>query len=74
MATITIPKKEYKELVEKKMRYEQLRQIMEGDIYASPPTRSAKEVLAGFKATKKYNDKFLKSLAKGLKRSSHFKA
>ncbi|KKT39804.1 MAG: hypothetical protein UW28_C0029G0016 [Parcubacteria group bacterium GW2011_GWA2_44_13] len=74
MVTVTIPKKEYKELVEKKMRYEQLRQIIEGDLFASPSTRSTKEILAGFKATKKYSAKFLESLSKGLRRSSYFKA
>lgn len=74
MVTITIPKKEYRDLVEKKVRYEQLRQIIEGDLFASPPTRSTKEILAGFKATKKYSAKFLKSLEKGLGRSSYFRA
>ncbi|OGF62895.1 hypothetical protein A2662_04525 [Candidatus Giovannonibacteria bacterium RIFCSPHIGHO2_01_FULL_45_33] len=74
MVTVTIPKKEYKELVEKKMRYEQLRQIIEGDLFTSPSTHSTKEVLTGFRATKKYSVKFLKSLEKGLKRSSYFKA
>ena len=45
MATITISKKEYRELIEKKFRYEYLRQIIEGDIFSSPPTRNIKEVI-----------------------------
>jgi phage pi2 protein 07 len=74
MATITIPKKEYQELIEKKFRYEYLRQIIEEDIFSSPPTRSIKEVLKAFKGTKKYSQQFLKSLEKGLSRSSYFGA
>lgn len=38
----------------------------------SPRTRSAKEVIEGFKATGKYSKAFLKSLAGGLKRSHYF--
>ena len=72
MTTITIPKKEYQDLVEKKFRYEYLRQIMEEDIFSSPPTKSIKEVLAAFNGTKKYNRKFLASLKKGLEKSPYF--
>ncbi|HUX36161.1 MAG TPA: hypothetical protein VMV71_03980 [Candidatus Paceibacterota bacterium] len=73
MTTITIPKKEYSELIEKKLRYEYLRQIMEGDIFSPPPRRNAKEIIKAFKAVKKYNREFLESLGKGLKRSNYFK-
>lgn len=73
MVTITIPKKEYQELLEKKLRYEYLRQIMSENIFASPPTRNIKEIIGAFKATRKYNQKFTKSLERGLGRSSYFK-
>ncbi|OGD70859.1 hypothetical protein A3I18_01310 [Candidatus Campbellbacteria bacterium RIFCSPLOWO2_02_FULL_35_11] len=73
MATITISKKEYRELIEKKLRYEYLHQIMEEDIFSSPPTKNIQEVVRGFKATKKYNRRFVNSLEKGLKRSACFK-
>lgn len=73
MSIITISKKEYRELIEKKFRYEYLREIIEGDIFSSPSTRDIKEILSAFKKTKKYNQKFLKSLEKGLNRSSYFK-
>ncbi len=73
MATITIPKKEYQELVEKKLRYEYLRQMLEEDIFSPSPTRNIKEIVSTFKKTKKYNQKFLESLKKGLKRSSYFR-
>ncbi len=73
MATITIPKKEYQELVEKKLRYEYLSQIIKEDIFATPSTRNIREIIKTFKRTGLYNQAFLKSLGKGLKRSSYFK-
>lgn len=73
MTTIMIPKKEYRELVETKLRYDYLRRIIEEDIFASPPIRDIREIIKSFGATEKYNQKFLKSLEKGLGRSSYFK-
>lgn len=74
MSTITIPKKEYQDLLEKKMRYERLRQVLEEDIFTPPPTKSKKAVLSAFRAEKRYNNKFIQSLKKGLDRSSYFRA
>ena len=73
MAIVTIPKKEYQRLLDKALRYEYLRQILEEDIFASPPTRNIKEVIREFRRSKKYNQKFLEDLEKGLKRSFYFK-
>ena len=73
MTTVTILKKEYQQLLDKALRYEYLRQLMEGDVFTSPPTRNSKKVVGAFEKTKLYNQKFLKSLEKGLGRSSHFK-
>lgn len=72
MVSVTISKEEYEELVNKAQRYDYLRQIMVEDIFSPPPTRSVKEVIKEFKATRKYNREFLDSLARGLKRSSYF--
>ncbi|MBU1045501.1 hypothetical protein KJ616_00015 [Patescibacteria group bacterium] len=74
MATVTILKTEYQRLVDRALRYEYLRQLMEGDIFAPPPTRKAKEVIKALRKTGLYNKGFLKSIEKGLGRSSHFKA
>ncbi len=74
MVTVTIPKKEYQRLAEKAMRYEYLRQILEEDIFVSPPTKNQKEIIKEFKKSGLYNQKFLKSLDKGLGRSSYFRA
>jgi len=73
MANITVPKKEYQKLIDRALRYEYLRQILEEDIFSPPPTRDIKEVIREFRRTKRYNQKFLDSLEKGLKRSSCFK-
>lgn len=73
MSTITITKKEYKELLEKKVRYENLKRVMEEDIFSTPPTRDAREILSAFQASRRHNKKFLKSLKRGLERSSYFK-
>ena len=73
MVTITIPKREYQGLLEKALRYEYLRQIMEEDIFISPPVRNVKKILQEFKGTNLYNQKFLNSLKQGLKRSSYFR-
>ena len=73
MQTVTISKKEYEELVEKKLCYEYLYQIIEGDIFSPPPTNDIKEVIKAFKKTGLYNQKFIGSLEKGLKISPYFK-
>lgn len=73
--TIIISKKEYQKLLEKALRYEYLRQILKEkeDIFAPPPTRKIKEIIKSFREAKLYSSQFLKSLEKGLKRSSYFK-
>lgn len=74
MQTVTIAKNEYRELLDKKLRYEYLRQIMLAqDIFKVPPTRKVKDITRDFKATGKYSQKFIASLEKGLKRSSYFR-
>ena len=73
MATISISKKEYHQLVEKALRYEYIRQLLKEDMFASPPTRSVKKIIESFKETRRYNKEFLKSLEEGLKRSSYFR-
>jgi len=73
MNTITIPKKEYNDLVEKKFRYEHLRRAMEEDIFASPPSKNINETISAFEKTGKYNQGFIESLKKGLNHSSYFK-
>lgn len=73
MDTVVISKKEYQELFEKKLRYEYLCQIIEEDFFAPPPAKSVEEIIKTFRQTKLYKQEFLKSLEKGLRRSSYFK-
>lgn len=73
MSTITISKKEYSDLMEKKLRYDYLQQLMKENIFSSSPTKNIKEVISAFQKTKRYNANFIKSLEKGLSRSSYFR-
>lgn len=36
MSHVTIPKKEYQELLEKKLKYERLREVLEEDMFDPP--------------------------------------
>lgn len=74
MTTITIPKKEYKRLVEVGLRYERLREAMEDDLFAPPPTRDMKHILEAVAGSKKYSRRFIESLKRGLERSSYFRS
>ena len=73
MNKITISEKDYRDLVETKLRYKYVRDLIEGDLFSAPPTRNINEIIRPFKDTKKYKSSFLKSFEKGLKRSSFFK-
>lgn len=74
MVTVTIPKNEYNKLIEVKFRYERLRQVMEEDVFSPPPFKKKSVVLKAFRKSGLYTDAFLKSLKRGLKRSSYFQA
>lgn len=73
MNTITVPKREYENLVERALRYDYLKQAMTNDIFSAPPIKSAKVVISAFKKTKLHKPAFIVSLEKGLVRSSYFR-
>jgi len=73
MNTITVPKREYDNLVERALRYDYLKQAMAGDIFSAPPIKNAKVAISAFKKTKLYKPAFITSLQKGLNRSFYFK-
>ena len=74
METVTVSKKAYQELVEKKFRYEYLLSLVKGDVFVPPPLRNVGEIISALSATKRYNRKFLESLRSGLMRSSYFRS
>ncbi len=74
MSNITIPKVEYENLMERATAYGRMMKAAQGTFSLTPPEKSRKKVMADFKKTGKYNQKFLSSLSRGLKRSSYFKA
>jgi len=73
MVNVTISQKEYQQLLDTKLRYEYLRGVFDRNLFSPPPTKSGKAVISAFRKTGKYNEKFLKSIARGLQRSSYFK-
>ena len=73
MDKIIVSKKEYQNLINKSLRYDCFRQIMEEDFFSSPPTKNSKEIIKEFRDSGKYNKDFIKSLSRGLRRSSYFK-
>ncbi len=74
MAKVAISKKEYQDLLDKKLRYDYLKELLKEDIFSPPPIKNIKVTIKAFKETGRYNEKFLKSLERGLKRSSHFRS
>jgi hypothetical protein len=46
--------------------------IKKNRIFSTPPTKNVKSILKTFRNTRLYNTRFLKSLEKGLRRSSYF--
>jgi len=73
MEKVIISKREYQKLFEKAMRYEYIYNLLTEDFFASPPLKNIRNIIKEFKSSKKYNSDFLKSLEKGLSRSSYFK-
>jgi hypothetical protein len=71
---ITLSRKEYDDLLDKKMRFDFLRNAFDEDLFSPPPTQDSNEVVEAFKSTNKYTKEFIDSLEKGLKRSSNFSA
>lgn len=72
MSTVTIPKIEYDFLKKRATAYERVLSAVSEALYPSPPTKSRSEVLKGFRASKRYNAAFLKSLKRGLGDSEYF--
>jgi hypothetical protein len=73
-ATITIPKKDYQELVSKALRYEYFKNVLQEDLLAPPPSRSAQAIVKDMQVAKHYSPAFVSSLEKGLRRSDYFTA
>lgn len=72
-STITLLRKEYKELTERAKKYEEIQKLIEADLFSPPPTKNIREIIETFRRTGKYGKDFLLSLERGLKRSSYFK-
>lgn len=73
-ATVTIPKKEYEELVDARVRFEYMKHVLneKQNQFTPPPTKNTKRVVQEFEKTGLYSKAFLASLETGLKRSKRF--
>ena len=70
--SINLTKSEYIDLKSRADAYDRIISLTRKEISIIPTERSTKKVIAEFKKTDKYSQEFLKSLEKGLKRSSFF--
>ena len=69
MSTVTIPVTQYETLKKKARAYEKLA----GDFFRGILKGSIEEVVADFRSTELYSEKFLEDLESGLKKSSYTK-
>ena len=72
MTTVTIPRMEYKVLKERAAAFDSIISDKKNPIFFPPPIRSTKKIISEFRKTGLYNERFLKSLERGLKRSDMF--
>lgn len=70
--TITLSKIEYQQLKQIKKRYELAKNFFKLEILQKPAIKDSKKIINEFRETGLYNEKFLKSMEKGLKESSYF--
>jgi len=73
MQTVTISKKEYQELVEKKLQLDYVSSVLGGGLFSSPPNKDKRKILSAMRKTNKYKKDFLKGIERGLGRSNYFK-
>ena len=69
---VTITRQEYDSLLNSKLKYDYLQQVLTNDLFAIPPTKNSEVVVKAFENSGKYNKAFIKSLSAGLNRSKYF--
>jgi len=72
MATVTLPKIEYLNLKKRAEAFDKMVGSINPSFLFIPTEKSRKKIISDFSKTRLYNKAFLKSLEKGLKRSSFF--
>lgn len=72
MSTITLPKIEYLNLKKRAEAFDKVVSGINPNFFFVPVEKSRKKIISEFSKTKVYNKEFIKSLEKGLKRSSFF--
>jgi len=72
MVTVTLPKIEYLNLKKRAEAFDKMIAGINPSFFFIPLEKSRKKIISEFSRTKLYNREFLKSLEKGLKRSTFF--
>lgn len=72
MVNVTISKIEYQNLKEKADAYSRVLKAAKIPVSLVPTEKSRKKIISSLKKTSRYNQKFLSSVSKGLKRSDYF--
>ncbi len=72
MVTVTLLKVEYLNLKKRAEAFDKIISEINPGLLFVPAEKSRKKIISDFSKTKLYNKEFLKSLNKGLKRSSFF--
>ena len=72
MATVTLRKIEYINLKKRAEAFDKIIAGVNPSFFFVPTEKSRKKIISEFSRTKLYNKDFLRSLGKGLKRSSFF--
>ena len=72
MTKVTLPKIEYLSLKKRAEAFDRMIAGVNPDLFYVPMEKSRKKIISDFSKTRLYNKEFLKSLNKGLKRSSFF--
>ena len=74
MSVVTIPKTKYDALKKKARAYDILaKKAKNGTFFDIPATKNITAITKAFRASGRYNEKFIESVEKGLKQSIYFK-
>ena len=69
---VTLTTIEYRKLKQKAESYDRIIEVAQTELFVPPPITDRKKVISALRGTKLYNQKFLISVNRGLKRSKYF--
>ena len=72
MSTVTLTRTTYLDLKRRAAAYERIVTMLERDVFTPPPVRNVRKIMVAFRRSNRYPARFLKSLERGLSRSTYF--